>query len=150
MADPRARNAYGSVNTLFSTEAALANAAYSALSSAVTPSQHNNDQFLQFWLELQYTTAPTANRRIDLLRILSIDGGTNYEKESSTTYDNRFQVVGIFQPDAVTSAQKLALGELVPILDYQKFMLYNRDTGQSINANWVLKYRAVTDTFPAV
>ncbi len=137
----------GTLQTLFSTEAALADDAFSALSANVGTTEHGDYVSAMFELQCQYTTAPDADRRIDLYRVKSLDAGVSYEDESDATYNNFQQLVGWFVPDAVTTAQRLALNKLVPIIKDQKFMLLNNATGQTINANWTLRYLPVTRIF---
>lgn len=88
----------------------------------------------------QYSTAPTANRTVELRILESVDG-TNYEDTS--------RVIAAWSPQADTSAHRRVLLTAFPLIaDKFKLSVWNVDTGQTITVTvraWAY-YDVVEDT----
>lgn len=73
-----------------------------------------------------YSTAPTANKTVELQIIESLDG-TNYEDQART--------IAAFSPPADTADHRRVLLTAYPLLaDKFKLVVKNTDTGQTITA----------------
>ncbi len=129
---------YGTQKTLEANGAAIANNAIGAADDA-TVSQADTSDYPDgvFVLMGNFTTAPTANRTIDLIiQPLDIDG-TNDAPDPTATHLHHH--MGVFRPKAVTGAQYMYC-EVFNLPRAFKAWLYNNNTGQSLPAGWTLKF----------
>ena len=77
-------------------------------------------------VEWSYSTAPTANKTVELQIKEALDG-TNYEDTART--------IAAFSPSADTTSHRLVLLSEYPLVaDKFKLVLKNTDTGQTITA----------------
>lgn len=129
---------YGTQKTLEANGAAIANNAIVAADDA-TVSQADTSDFPDglFALMAAYTTAPTANRTIDLvIQPLDIDG-TNDAPDPTATHLHH--VVGVFRPKPATGAQYMYC-EVPELPRAWKAWIYNNNTGQTVPVGWTLKF----------
>lgn len=128
----------GTIKTLESAGASVANAAMSAESTSSYGVVADGAGYpdADFVLAVAFTTAPTANTTLDLYaRELDIDS-TNDAQAPTTTYKARY--IGSFVVNAVTTAQYLKLcARDVPLV--AGYYIHNNATGQALSAGWTLK-----------
>lgn len=88
----------------------------------------NKDTLMSVELAWSYSTAPTADKTVELHMLYSLDG-TNYEELSTQT------MRAVVSPPADTSSHRRLLLDGVPIQPFPfKLAVKNTDTGQSITA----------------
>jgi hypothetical protein len=86
----------------------------------------NLDLYLTAELVYSYSTAPTANRTVEIYLLYSVDG-TNYEEESAHA------LIGSFSPSADTATHRRVVIRGYPLMPFAfKLRVKNVDTGQTI------------------
>lgn len=116
----------------------LASGSYSAASAAID--NHTNlDLYVDFLLTVTFGTAPTAGKTVDLYLIPSPDG-TTYADGGGAVAPASALKVGSFQVRAVTTAQEMALFNILIPQYFKLVALNNTDQAMASSGNTV-QYR---------
>ncbi|MDP1681069.1 MAG: hypothetical protein Q8L39_04765 [Burkholderiales bacterium] len=127
----------GTQLTLESAGGAIANNTIVAAATAYDISANGNAPHVDAALMIQYTTAPAVNTTLNLYAAEQDIDSTNDEQVPTTTYKPKY--ICSFTVNAVTTAQYLDKF-LRNVPRNAKYSLHNNGTGQSVNANWTLKF----------
>lgn len=127
---------YGTQATLESSGGSTAAAAFTAATTGLTDTDHDDYTLLDLVLGVTFGTAPTAGEVVNLYaRLLNIDG-TNDAQAPSANYLATY--LGSCLVDAVTSAQYVALNN-VPLPGREFSVYIENRTSQTLSAGWTLK-----------